>query len=141
MVSEKANKNPFIDYKGSVLKHEVIEMMRQSRALLFPSLWYEGFPMVILEAISVGLPVIASHIGGIPEIIQHQHNGFLFKPGKVDDLYQLINQTGQDKKAYIQVRKNAHRDFKEQYSGEVNYAYLNKIYQEAMDSYQVGTVT
>jgi len=58
-------------------------LMRQTQCLVVPSLCYENQPTVILEAQQVGLPVIASNIGGIPEMIDEK---FLFKAGDRESL-------------------------------------------------------
>lgn len=54
--------------------------------LVVPSLWLENAPLVIQEAFLAKTPVIASRIGGIPELINDGVNGLLFKPGDADDL-------------------------------------------------------
>jgi len=51
-----------------------------------PSLWYENTPFSMLEALNFGLPVIASDVGGISEIVEHELNGLLFLPGDVSSL-------------------------------------------------------
>jgi glycosyltransferase involved in cell wall biosynthesis len=50
----------------------------------------EGLPSVMLEAFAHGVPVVASHIGGIPEVLQHEQHGLLVRPGSVDDLRQAL---------------------------------------------------
>jgi glycosyltransferase involved in cell wall biosynthesis len=57
---------------------------------VLPSLTSESFGMVIVEALSAGCPVIASNIGGIPELIHEGKNGYLFDPGDVDALVEVI---------------------------------------------------
>lgn len=47
---------------------------------------YETFPMAVLEAMSLGCPIVASNVGGIPEVVSDGHNGLLFKSGDADDL-------------------------------------------------------
>ncbi len=56
-----------IDLLGGRPKAFVLEMMRDARLLVFASEWYEGFPLVIVESLACGTPVVASRIGGIPE--------------------------------------------------------------------------
>jgi glycosyltransferase involved in cell wall biosynthesis len=57
--------------------------------LILPSLT-EGIPLTLLEGMSLGIPVIASDVGGIPEIIEDNKSGLLVKPGSVDDLINKI---------------------------------------------------
>jgi glycosyltransferase involved in cell wall biosynthesis len=70
---------------GRLSQTEVLEKMSQSSLLIMPSFCYENYPTVIIEAISQNLPVIASDLGGIPEIIKTT-GGFLFEPANQQSL-------------------------------------------------------
>jgi glycosyltransferase involved in cell wall biosynthesis len=64
---------------------------------VLPSLFGEGLPMVVLEAMAVGLPVVASRVEGVPLAVMHRETGLLVEPGSVSQLAQAIEQivTGQ----------------------------------------------
>jgi glycosyltransferase involved in cell wall biosynthesis len=55
-------------------------------ALVFPSVWYEGFPVTIAESFARGLPAIASNLGAMSEIVKDQETGLLFEPSNAADL-------------------------------------------------------
>jgi glycosyltransferase involved in cell wall biosynthesis len=57
---------------------------RQARAMLLPTISYENSPLTVLEALAQGVPVIASNIGGIPELVKDGLSGLLVEPGNVD---------------------------------------------------------
>ena len=57
---------------------------------VLPSLFGEGLPMVILEAMSAGIPVVATRVEGVPEAVRDGQEGLLVKPGDPDDLAQAI---------------------------------------------------
>jgi len=65
-------------------------MYLSSSVLLFPSIYWEGLPPAVLEALAMKRPAVASAIGGVPEIITHGKNGFLVKPGDVDKIVEYI---------------------------------------------------
>lgn len=74
--------------------------------LIIPSLWHEPFPRTLIEAFSSGIPVIASNRGGIPEMIVHGENGFLFNP-EDDSLIDLIRDVANWKYDLKKVQANA----------------------------------
>jgi glycosyltransferase involved in cell wall biosynthesis len=74
-----------VQFRGEISQTELADEMRRSRVLVLPS-YTEGLPRVIVEALVVGTPVIASAVGGIPEIVEDGVVGFLVQPGDEDAL-------------------------------------------------------
>jgi glycosyltransferase involved in cell wall biosynthesis len=83
--------------------------LKASDLLIIPSK-IEGIPIVLMESLSLGIPVIASSIGGIPDIIENNYNGFLCDPNNIDDFADRIIQVYLDKKLQNQLGLNA-RDY------------------------------
>lgn len=77
----------FLGFKSG---EELRLLILKARAVVIPSLWYENMPLSLLEALSLGKIVIASNIGGMPEIIKNGENGLLFNPGDINDLSNKI---------------------------------------------------
>jgi glycosyltransferase involved in cell wall biosynthesis len=69
-----------VEFRDAVPGSEVPALLRKARALLVPSRCYEGQPRVVLEAFAAGVPVVASRLGGLPELVQDGANGFLVRP-------------------------------------------------------------
>lgn len=65
---------------------ELRELIAGAAAIVVPSEWHENCPMSVIEAMAAGKPVIASRIGGIPELVGHQRTGLLFQAGRDDEL-------------------------------------------------------
>lgn len=76
---------------GAVSQREIIDILQHADALIMGSIWPENAPLVIIEAHSVGCPVLAPRIGGIPEIIQEGINGLLYEPGNQQELASLFS--------------------------------------------------
>lgn len=76
---------------GTVSRKHVQEQMRRMQAVIVPSLWYENAPMVVYEALAAGVPVIGSHIGGIPELIQDGVNGYTVPADDPDALAKAMH--------------------------------------------------
>jgi glycosyltransferase involved in cell wall biosynthesis len=70
-------------FQGQLPAGEVRSRMLGARALVLPSIWYEGQPMAVLEALAAGLPVLGSDIGGIPELLAPLGRDWLASPGEV----------------------------------------------------------
>jgi glycosyltransferase involved in cell wall biosynthesis len=135
-VASAAKNNPDILYLGLQSKAVVIEYLKKCRALIFPSIWYEGFPMTILEAFSTGTPVIASNLGGMREIIQDKINGLHFVPGDELHLIAKIIQVSTDQSLASKLSNNARLSYLEHYTPARNYEQLTGIYQSVVDHAQ-----
>ncbi|TWC05823.1 glycosyltransferase involved in cell wall biosynthesis [Bradyrhizobium macuxiense] len=70
-----------VSFLGARSRAEVLREMANAQALVVPSLWYEGFPMVVVEAFARGTPVIASEIGGLAEVVSAGKTGALAPAG------------------------------------------------------------
>ncbi len=73
-------------------QRDVNNQLRQMDIFVLPSLYGEGLPMVVLEAMANGVPVVASCVEGIPEAVRHQTDGLIFEPGNPDDLAAKLSQ-------------------------------------------------
>lgn len=87
---KKYSSNSAITFHGDVIGKNKTFLFEQCEFLIVPSIVPEVFGIVIVEAFAFGKPVIASRIGGIPEIVNDRETGFLVKPNSVDALYKAI---------------------------------------------------
>ena len=85
-------KNSHIEVKGDIPHKQLGEWMNASDALCLPSLM-EGCPNVVLEAMACGIPVLASRIGGVPELVNDQKLGILFKAGDAKQIASAIERS------------------------------------------------
>ncbi len=80
-----------IEYLGFKEGDDLISYISNAKSVIVPSEWYENCPMNVLEAKALGRPVIGANIGGIPELIRDEIDGYIFEPGDVDGLIDKIN--------------------------------------------------
>ena len=78
-----------VRFLGALVRDEVLTLLRAADALLLTSSW-ENFPHTVVEALAVGTPVIASSVGGVPELVHDGENGLLVPPGDVGELVGAI---------------------------------------------------
>ena len=81
-----------IRWLGFLKGNDLDSLYEQSRILVFPGRWFEGFPNVIARAMAAGKPVIASRLGAIPEIVEHGRTGLLFEAGMSTQLAESIQE-------------------------------------------------
>jgi glycosyltransferase involved in cell wall biosynthesis len=124
----KANKN--IQYLGSLDGNGVKLAMEECIALICPSICFEGMPLTILEAFSIGTPVIASNLGGMSSMIIHGYNGLHFEPGNSDALLRkIIYFKSLNMENRVSFGCNAEKTYQSHYTPSINCALLISIYK------------
>jgi glycosyltransferase involved in cell wall biosynthesis len=93
VIKKKPNNCEFL---GQLDAKDLAHFYRNARMVIFATRCYEGFPTVLLEAMSYGLPIICSRIGGLPEIVKEGKTGLFYKPGNVDELADHVRTLWQD---------------------------------------------
>ncbi len=90
MIAKRGLQN-HIEITGWASNTQVKQQILDSRAMVLPSL-AEGLPVVIMEALALGRPVISTYVGGIPELIEHEHCSWLVPPGSVEALTSVMRE-------------------------------------------------
>ena len=102
--------------------------MEQAEALVVPSICYENFPMVIVEAFANSLPVIGSSLGGIPEILEDGYTGRFLTPGSHESLVDALDAWQENGEAGSGMGQCAFEVFRNRYSADVAYKQLLALY-------------
>ena len=122
-----------IEILGSQPRERVFKLMKDAKALIFPSEWYEGFPMTLAEAFATGLPVIASRLGAMAELVDEGRTGLLFEPGNPEDLAAKGEWAWSHPEAMAEMGREARREYQAKYTAERNYEILMEIYRMAIE--------
>ena len=120
-----------VELLGRQTKEQVFEAMKRAQFLVMPSVWYEGFPMVIVEAFAHGLPVVCSRLGGMAEVVEDGVTGLHFEPGDAADLADKVAQLSADPERCRAMGRAARARFTSEYGEAQNIRYLERIYQDA----------
>ncbi len=110
----------------------VREHMRRAAYLVMPSVWYENFPRTLVEAFACGLPVIASRIGALAELVEPGHTGLMFEPGSAKSLQRTLTWAERNPERMREMGSNARRVYEREYTGSRNYEHFMSIYAEAL---------
>ncbi|MBA4057991.1 MAG: hypothetical protein C0490_24960, partial [Marivirga sp.] len=122
-VEKAAKTNPNIEYLGFQNKAVIFRKLKRCTALIFPSVWFEGFGLTIIEAFATGTPVIGSRIGVVPGIITDNFDGLLFSPGDASDLIVKIRHM-QHSESFKSMSENSRKTYLSNYTPDINYGIL-----------------
>lgn len=116
------NKLTSICMKGYVSNKQARAIVAHAKAMILPTQWYEGFPMSMVEAFSVGTPVIGSNVGNVGDLISIGTNGWIFQKDSPEDLLRVV-------KNVSDIVQSTYRCFQNKYTDIKNYELMEKIYE------------
>jgi glycosyltransferase involved in cell wall biosynthesis len=118
-------------FTGPVARERVADFLRDARALLLPSLWYEAQPRVIPESYAAGVPVLASRIGGLPDFVVEGRSGFLAPAHDAAGWAEIVGRLSEDAES-TRLGEGALRLWNERYSPEKGLQELENSYRDAL---------
>ncbi|HEY4301721.1 MAG TPA: glycosyltransferase family 4 protein [Candidatus Didemnitutus sp.] len=123
--------HPQLNLLGWLKPEEVNERMRSASYLVMPSIWYENFPRTLVEAFANRLPVIASQLGSLTELVDHGRTGLLFEPRSAHDLARHLAWAEAFPQKMRVMGENARETYESKFTPDRNYARLMEIYEDA----------
>lgn len=131
LMAERLSLSDHVVLHGWIPQDEVRCLLARTKILLLPS-YIEGLPMSILEAMAAGVPVIASNVGGIPNLITDGDTGFLIQPGDVDLLSERIRYLLEEESGRVRTGKAGKHLVEQDYNPEVVVKRLLGIYRSVL---------
>ena len=122
-----------VEFVGSVGEQQVPSLLARARALLLPSVWFEGSPRSVIEAYASGVPVVASKIGSLEEAVHHDVTGLLVPPRDAEGWGAALERLRDDDES-IRLGSAALDLWKERYSPDRGLESLESAYREAIAS-------
>jgi len=127
--SENSRGKHKITYLGPQDRANIVGWYQKASILVLPSLW-EAFPVVILEALSCGTPVVATNVGGIPEAVRNHRNGILVPPNNYQKLAEALGYLLENKDLRDRLGQEGRRSVINDFSLEVITQKLCHIYEK-----------
>ena len=118
---------------GSLPPKALMRELRGARMLVFPSEWYEGMPMAIIEAFACGVPTIATRLGGMQEMIDDGRNGLLVAPADPEGLAARVRWAFDRETELAALGQAARAEYEVRYTAAANCARLIDIYRQAIE--------
>jgi glycosyltransferase involved in cell wall biosynthesis len=117
-----------VEFTGQVARDEGLRMLASARALVIPSRWYEVFPRIVAEAYALGVPVVASRLGSLAEIVHDGQTGLLVEPGDGGDLASALRRLAADPGEAARLGEEARREYERSLSPAATVERLLEIY-------------
>jgi len=125
-------RDPRIQYLGQLTSECLREQMKRARVLVFPSLWYEGLPLTVLEAFATGLPVLASDLGSMTCVVSPGRTGLYFEAGNAAALASRLTWCQENSERMREMGRQARLQYLASYNADSNYRQLMTIYELAL---------
>ena len=129
-----------VEFLGRLGSDKLPEFYEKSRLVVVPSVCLEQFPMVVLEAMARGLPVIASRIGGLPGIVEEGVTGSLFQPGNPVALIHEVRRLWEDPLLCSQMGRAGRQKVLREYTEDTYFQNLMAVYRKAIQRTQEGAM-
>lgn len=123
-----------VRFLGKQDKSQVLSLMQGARLLVVPSICYEGFPVVVAEAFAAGLPVAASRLGALADIICNGETGLHFAPGDIHDIADVVTQAFGKSDWLRKLGAGARTAYESSYAPAPNLRLLLAVYDDAIRS-------
>jgi glycosyltransferase involved in cell wall biosynthesis len=123
---------PSIQWSGQMAKDKVIETMKRARFLVLPSECYESFPLALVEAFGCALPLVASDLGAMGELVDDGRTGLTFRASDPDDLVAKVDWAWSHPWEMEQMGREARSEFEAKYTASANHEALLAIYNQVL---------
>lgn len=129
---ERAAADGTVTYRGPLSSAAVFEALRTAVALVCPSIWFEGMPMVLLEAFATATPVIASRIGSLGDLVENERTGLLVPPSDAGGLAAAVRSALDRPDMMALMGQAARRRYESEYGAERHLRRLLDAYSSVM---------
>ncbi len=127
-----------VEFVGMLDKPGLAGLYRNARCLIVPSVWFETFGLVAAEAMAHGVPVIASRMGALPELVRDGETGFLFEAGNAEDLSVKIRTLWNDAALATRMGGAGRARAGQEFDELTHFRRLAAVYEKAIATHRNG---
>lgn len=123
---------PNVVFAGHLPRQEVARLIRAATLLVFPSEWYEGLSLVLLEALAAGTPIVASDLPSFDDLVRAGENGWRFRTGDPLILARTVTDAWRSKDELARSGRASRQLYLTRFAPDANYSQLVAIYERAL---------
>ena len=135
-ITKLAEQNEHVTHHDWVEFEQLGDILSRAACLLLPTLNYEGFPRVIVEAFAYGVPVVTTNLGAMGRVIVDGENGRHIEYGDAEGLTRIVRELMNDPEQREHLRRGARRAYEDYYTAEINYQTMMSIYRQARERFE-----
>jgi glycosyltransferase involved in cell wall biosynthesis len=122
---------PHVELRGQLPRDEVARLIGSAALLVFPSEWYEGLSLVLLEALAAATPIVASHLSSLDDVVEEGVNAWRFHAGDPQSLAHRVREAWRSPEERVRRGAASRRRYESRFTPEANHAQLIAIYEQA----------
>jgi glycosyltransferase involved in cell wall biosynthesis len=125
-----------VEFLGYLPSQEYERCVCGAQCVIVPSVCYENFPKVVVEAYAYGIPVVVSRLGSMEELVTERQTGFMFEPGSVPELREKLIWLFSHPEECYTMGIQARQEYEKKYTAERNYEFLLDIYSQTIEKHR-----
>jgi glycosyltransferase involved in cell wall biosynthesis len=121
-----------VEFLGAISPEIAAKEVSKAKLLVVPSIWFEGFPMVLQDAFAAGTPCAVSNIGSLPTIVRDGENGLVFEARSPEAIGKMLTRIWGNEALLMRLSAGARTSYESNYTEEINHRRLMAIYSTAI---------
>ena len=122
-----------ITFHGTLIGQDKWDLFRTCAVLVHPTYW-DGVPLTILESLGLGIPVISTETGGIPDTIEHMENGLILKENTPKKIFEALKYLNENRNVILRMSNNNKRLFEKRYEVTIFLKRMEDWFQEKSET-------
>lgn len=122
-----------VEFLGFMEGEKLQQIIAQALVTILPTKWYENYPFTVLESLALGVPVVATKQGGLPEMIQSGETGWLYDSGQPEQLAQILREIVTGKYDLEKIGQNGQNFIKNNLTSDKYWSKIKAVYESLLN--------